>query len=441
MLIIHVIFILILFLPFFNSSDDINIYNISLGTPLNITNLQYHKEYLFNIEAKYPKTLRIKIIVKNNWLQYTLSNSLYIKEYKYINNNYSDDFTPLSQSSAEGKEYEIDEPVRNLFSYTENNSETNFCTIKFVCEYEYNYFYIVIEYEKPYDLPVGITKNFYNILEFYTNHFFITGVKRFQRINVTMTAKSTNNNPFSDIYISEYINRTEEYHKYVLHKTPTITNYEIISQKEKIFSINFFYDIEISPTIVLSLKFLFDLDYLSFNIEVAGGEIFFNKNYDSKNITNLKANNPYYLFCKTVQFQTIDVTLSTKNNVKIYEYKNKSETVYKISEGKIMLNSRIDEDKLNIYFTYRISSANITDIGFQFIPKFDLDFVFAQMEIKGGSYYLNDEDVKRLYIIYPGYELYFWINSSQYETVIINIKTNYLEGNPFNNVDIYYFFL
>ena len=182
------IFILILFLPSFNSSEDINIYNASLGIPLNITNLKNGSKYLFNIEAKYPKILRIKIIVMKNLLQTTLGGSLYIKEYKDINNNYSVGFTHLKYFSSNDKEREIDEPVRYLFDYTLSNSETNFCTIKFVCKYDHGYFYTVIEYDVPYDLPVGITKIFYNVSEYYFHHFFITGVKRFQRINVTMIA-------------------------------------------------------------------------------------------------------------------------------------------------------------------------------------------------------------------------------------------------------------
>ena len=84
-----------------------------------------------------------------------------------------------------------------------------------------------------------------------------------------------------------------------------------------------------------------------------------------------------------------------------------------------------------------MNSLDITDIGFQFIPNFDLDYLFAKIAIIGGVYYLNDEDIKHIYNIYPGYEMSFWIKSSQYDTININLKYIFSEENPLNNLYIY----
>ena len=445
MIFIHKIFALFLLLPSLISSDDINFYNLPLGIPLNISNVKLHSKYIFNVEANYPKILRIKIIIPSVFKSIGLVGEMNVKELKEIDDYYFFGIVALTKPSIK---YNPDESVIYLFSYDIYEPDTKFCYIEYFCEKSQEYFYIVVDLTEPYDLPIGITKTFYNVLEFFDNYFFLTGVERFQRINITMTVKGENKHPFSNIYISEYIYKTENYRDYVVRTNPLVynykSNYKTISEVENIFSINFMYDIERYPTVVLSAKFSCELYYLDLKVEAAGGEISFYDNYGVKNITNLKANYPYYFFSNVVQYQTVLITLITKyyeffpfDEVKIYEYRNKNKSVNRILKNKIITNPVYNTDQLNISFSYQMNSSDITDIGFQFIPNFDLDYLFVKMNVMGGFYYLNDEDIKIIYNVYPGYGISLWIKSSKSETIITNLKYNYSEENPLNDLDIY----
>ena len=440
MFIIHEILFFFLLFPSIASSNDINVYNLSLGIPLNVTDIELHSVYIFNIEVNYPKILRIKAITDFS-LELGKYSEIYMKEHKELDEYY---FIGISAFYQTSKKYNSDNSIRYLFSYDIRKPDTNFCSFEYLCNKGHDYFYIVVDLAESYDLPIGNTKTLYNVSEFFDNYFFIIGVERFQRMNVTMTVKGKNKHPFSNIYISEYAYRTEEFRNYKLRNSPNVYSYETISEDEYIYAFNFIYDIERYPTVVLSLRFLCDLYYLNLTVEAAGGEFSFHDNYGTKNLTNLKANYPYFFFSNIAQYQTILITLITKYyenlpfyNVKIYEYKNKSNPVDKILKETIITNPIFNNEKLNISFSYQMNSLDITDIGFQFIPNFDLDYLFAKIAIIGGVYYLNDEDIKHIYNIYPGYEMSFWIKSSQYDTININLKYIFSEENPLNNLYIY----
>ena len=435
---INEIFVLSLLTLSLIYSDDINIYNLSLGIPLNITNVKLSSKYIFIVEANYPKILRIKIKIPR---YISLLGYIYMTEYKEMNEFYYLDSVPLIQTS---RKVFPDESVRYLFSHDIKKQKTNFCYIEYYGRSNLDYFYIIVDLNENYDLPIGITKTIYNVSEFFDNYFLIPGVKRFQRINITMTAKGIDKHPFSNIYISEYIYRTEEYRNYVSRKSINIYKYKTISVDENIYSINFFYDIERYPTVVLSMKLFCYLYYLDLKVEAGGGEISMYNNYKAKNITNLKANYPYYFFSNIYQYQAILINLNTKyyeifpfDEVEIYEYKNKSESVNRIIKNKIITTPSFNNEQLNISFSYQMNTSGITDIGFKLIPNLDLDYLYVKMYIMGGIYYLNDEDMKIIYNIFPGSEMEFWLKSSQNEVIIANLKYNYLEENPLNYLDIY----
>ena len=446
MLMIYEILVLFLLFPFHISSDNLILYNISLGIPLNITNIKLDSTYIFNIAANYPKILRIKIIIPKDSLKIGASGELFMKEKRELDQDNDYSLNPLSHYS---KKNNSDGSVRYLFSYNTYFRETNFCCIKYLSNKYFRYFYILVDLTEPYDLPIGITKTFYNVLEYFYNYFFIKGVERFQRVNITMTLKGTNKQPFSNIQMLEYILRTEDYYDYELNKEINFNNYKILDEIESIYSINFIYDIKLYSTIALSLKFQCDLDYLDIYVEAGGGEIPFYDNIISKNITNLKANYPYYLSTNIVQYQTVLITLFTKfyeiepfDNVYIYEFFSKYETVYSISYGEVTTNTYFLNNTKLLMISFILNSFDslyINYIGFQFIPKFDLDYLFITMKVMGGVYYLKEKDFQKIYNIYPNYEVKIYIKSSQYETKIISLKYNYLEKNPLNNVDIYEF--
>ena len=339
--------------------------------------------------------------------------------------------------------YLPNETIRFLFPYDISNPETKICSFEYLPHNNLNYFYILIDTDKPFDITIGTTKYFSDIFDFYNYYFLISGAKRFQRLNFTITAKCTEFYPLNKFFIAEYLNKTNDYENYITKSS--IPNYNFQRIDEEIYILNFTYDIQKYPTIALFINFVYDLYNLSINIEAAGGEILFDDNTNTKNISNMKANNPYYFFTKTTQYQTSLITLITNytknfpfDYVEIYLYKNKSDTEYAILKGQLETKKDLKNNELIITSSYQTNSSDVTDIGFKLIPKFDLDFIFAKIDIMGGVYYINEDGfIQKFYNVHHGYDLSFWIKSEQNQRTIIRLKYNLLEENPLKNLHVY----
>ena len=345
MFIYYEILFLFLLYPFLNSSIDIDIYNLSLGVPLNITDKKQYSINIFTINADYPKTLRIKILIPKGSLKLGTDGELYMGESVELNKLHHG----LILFSKTSKKTNRDKSITYLFSYSIMRPVTNVCHLEYFPNKARDYFYIIVDLTEHYDLSLGVTKNFYNVSDFFHNYYFITGVEGFQRINTTMIVKSTNKQPFSEIYVLEYKYRTENLDNIALGKRIYVSDYKFIDENENICAINFVYDIEKYPTVALSMNFMCDLYYLKLNVEAGEGEISLNESGE-KNIMNLKGNYPYYFFRNTVN-QTVLITLITKyykinpiDDVMINEYENKKESSYKELKKIIITNPLFNKE-------------------------------------------------------------------------------------------------
>ena len=438
----HIILCSFLLFSLLTSSEDIviNTYNISLGIPLNITNIKNDEKFIFNIETNNLKELRVKIIIPNMVKVSELKNEfMYIKEAESLNNFYTKNLFYFYRGSIK---YLPNETIRFLFPYYIIYPDSNICSFEYLSNHNLDYFYIIIDSGKSYDLPIGITKNFTDMVGNYDYYFFILGAERFQTLNITVSAKSSEFYPFKNIFMAEYLSRTEQYDNYIIKSLLPIYNFQ--KNNKDIFTTNLIYEIKRYPTIALLMKFKYELEYLSIKIEVAGGEISFYDNIRSKNILNIKATNPYYFFTKTTQYQTSLITLTTNytenypfDYVEIYLYKNKIDNDYEIIKRQLETNIDFNNSKLILSSSYQTNSSDITDIAFKFIPKYDFDYIFAKMYIMGGHYYIYNEDIKKIYNVLPGCEILFWIKAVQYQTTIMYLKYSYYEENPIKKLDIY----
>ena len=436
------IILFLLFSPLISYIEG-NYYQLVLGTPLNITNLTDNEHNKFLLKAKYQQELRIKIIIPNEIEKKILEERIIsIWEYIDINDGYYLDckFIYFSRISIR---YNSDNTIRILFNYYVRNINTNFLKFLYLSYYRPKYFYIIVELAEHYDINTGIVCGFDNLLEHYENKFFISGVKRFQRINVSLTVKSSEFEAFELVYIKEFSKRPGDFADYGELTFPDY-NLAVIDKIDNISSINFIYDIQLYPIVVLSLRFKCDIYYLNISVNVFGGEIIFEENNITKTITDIKADIPYYFSTKTTQFQTLLISLYTRyldkppfTYVDIYEYKNKSNKQNRVIKKQNVKYKIVNNDILLVSFKYKNTQSSITDIGFKFISNYDLDYIDAKMNIMGGTYYMNDGDIQKFINIYPECEFFIWIKMSQFQIMKMNIKSNYLKENPINNVDIY----
>ena len=327
------------------------------------------------------------------------------------------------------------------------NQKAKRIIIHFYPNYNLTYLNIIVDLANPFYLQKGITQKFNNILEYYNYQFFL-GVELFQRINVTITAKSTELRPFNYVNITEYLNKTlDYYYNYNIISTPFY--YDIKNDVyHQIFSINLIYDIQLSNKVSLLLNFKCDLDYVKIYFESIGGEIILEDN-KAKNIPNIKNNIPYFFSTKTTLFQTSLITLrikSCENNpidfLDIYGINDINNLEIGIIGKQIPAKQINDKDKneLIIFYSYQVNSSDITRIGFKILPKFDLDYINAKIENMGGTFLMNDGENKKFDNIYPESEFHFWVKASQFQKIDMNVNINSNKEIPINNIDIYEYY-
>ena len=419
------IFLLILLFSPSNSSIKKDFYNLTLGNPLNITNINQFEDYIFYLEVNFPQELRIKLTIPNEIereeLQYK---KIYVEEH---GNNYYYGY-PIYQNSIK---YYPDKTVRIMISHFIRHQKTKKIIIYFYPNYNLTFLNINVDLANPFYIKKGISQKFNNILEYY-NHQFFLGVELFQRINVTITAKSTELRPFNHVNITEYLNKTVDYYyNYNIRSTPFY--YDIKNDVyNKIFTINLIYDIQLSNKVSLLLNFKCDLDYVEIYFESIGGEIVLDNN-KAKNIQNIKKNIPYFFSTKTNLFQTSLITLRIKNYENnpidyfdIYGINDKNNLEIGIIGKQIPPKQINDKDKneLIIFYSYQVNSSDITRIGFKIFPKFDMDYITAKIENMGGTFLMNDEEIKKFDNIYPENEFNFWVKASQFQKIEMNLNIN-----------------
>ena len=327
-----------------------NYYHMTLGIPLNITNLNYDDYNYFLLNVKYQQELRIKIIIPNEVEKNKLEQK-YIYIMEFIDNEYVKTTEEISFSDVSIRYY-YNNTIRILFPYYIRKPRTNILNLLHWPYYKPKYFYIIIELAQHYNLNLGITYNFNNILEYYENNFFILGVERFKRMNVSLIVKSSEFETFGDIYIKEFSKWSEDFFDYDECSFPYY-NLKIINEIDNIYSIDFVYDIKLYPIVVLSLRFKCDIYYLNMSVNAFGNEIIFEENNKTKIISDIKVGIPYYFFTKTSQFQTSLITLYTKylnespfDYVDIFEYKNKSNKEYRMIQKQCSKKEKINENEL-----------------------------------------------------------------------------------------------
>ena len=437
------IFLLILLSSPFIIFTKTNDYNLTLGNPLNITNLKQFEYNKFYLEVNYPQELKIKLTIPNEIeteeLQYK---KIYVEEENSPQGIYH--YYPFYQNSIK---YYPDKTVRIMLKHFLRFQKTKRCIIYFRPNYNLTYLNIIVDSANPFYIQKGISQKFNNILEYYNYQFFL-GVERFQRINVTITAKSTELRPFNHVNITEYLNKTlDYYYNYNIISTPFY--YDLKNDiYHQIISINLIYDIQTSNKVSLLLNFKCDLDYIEIYFESIGGEIILDDN-KAKNIQNIKENIPYFFSTKTNLFQTSLITLRIKNcennpidYFDICGINENNNLEIGIIEKQIQTKQINDKDKneLIMFYNYQVNNPDITRIGFKIIPKFDLDYIIAKIENMGGTFFMNNEEIKKFDNIYPESEFYFWVKASQFQKINVNLNINSNKENPINYIDIYEYY-
>ena len=202
MIFIHMVLVFFLSFPLFYSFNSTEIYNITIGNQYNFTNLSINKNYQFHIEINNPPELNIKIFPSfPNKIEYRkiYSQLFYITECE-------SDLSCGSKEIFGFHDYKFSySESKNciLIAYEIKNNKTKKILLEFCPNFNLN---IKVDLGKTYNITTGVIYNFTDILDSFTYHFFVSDIKRFQRINITIITKQEGwcYYPFDDIYIKEF---------------------------------------------------------------------------------------------------------------------------------------------------------------------------------------------------------------------------------------------
>ena len=440
----HISIIIILLFSLFDSYYSFNTIHLNPGIPVNITNLKENDTYVFNFDAYYSQKIRIKIITNKSFR--TIDNNfrsnyvVEIKEYFW----YQDYFMDYSLKSHSYSEIEIIDDIMIIdYNIKIKNKRTTICVFDIKPEFNVSFFYVDLDIGKDYDLSLYKKYTFTNLKMYLNYRFFINNTKRFQRLNVTTTTYCTKSEPLHNLFLAYYKTRDDKIND---RNNELIYDYLDLEKKKDINNINFIYDIKNNTKVALIYYFFVDINNITISVSAEGGDYEFDNNYITKNISNIKYNNPYYFFTNVNQYQVsiINITSNYYNNefpfdyVDIYEYKNKTYPENQIIKKQIITNEKINNEKCITSFTYKTKERNINDIAFKFIPKYDLDFILVKINTMGGTFFLNNNETKLINKVIPGYDLFFWIKVTIFQKVNINIKSrlNYTQKNPISYINI-----
>ena len=138
------IFLLILLSSPFSSFEKENYYNLTLGNPLNITNLKPFEDNIFYLEVNYPQELRIKLTIPNEIERETLQyKKIYVEEHG-INYYYG---YPFYQNSIK---YYPDKTVRIMISHFIRHQKTKRIIIYFYPNYNLTFLNINFDLANPF---------------------------------------------------------------------------------------------------------------------------------------------------------------------------------------------------------------------------------------------------------------------------------------------------
>ena len=168
-------------------------------------------------------------------------------------------------------------------------------------------------------------------------------------------------------------------------------------------------------------------------------------NGESKNISYLPRNIPYFLYINATQYQQVNInlTLNHFNNmpfeyIEIYEL---SEKHYFKSFNK-NFNKSIsfanDSNILSSYFSYMIDSFYTNYILLKIIPNFDISYLNIKIEVGGGYYELDKKYSKNIYNLFSKHSYYFFVIASKGDKFNIKFVLNSNETEiPFNSSYVY----
>ena len=407
-------------------------YDFISGISQNITNLKSGEEYYFYIKAINYQIVNIKLYINSNSSPFQL-----LQFYEYINrtNNYSS-YNRYYHSNI--NYYIKCNEIEGFDYYTVLYPNTNYVAYKLLLSYDIDFLVVNIEVKgETYNLINGELKNLTNLVS-ETPYYFFIDINKDQTANINLNINYMVPQPFTDLYIYEYLKDDIDFRREIKKEINTIIkNNELIGSTSYSAS----YD-----STHLGIKIIpeYDINYFTMKIKVGGGA--FNlKNDVLNNITNLTSLNTYYCFIKAKEFQKVTINLTMDymrinpfDFLKIYEFqgRNTSYSFYENNYEIQNINMTIKNNEIFTSFSYLVYSFLSEYLVIQIIPSYNINYLLVDLNLGGGSFDFEGSQTKNIsnLISNNSYYLYVYANSNQ--TINIYLSMDYTSMQPFKYINI-----
>ena len=407
-------------------------YDFISGISQNITNLKSGEEYYFYIKAINYQNVNIKLYINSNSNPFQL-----LQFYEYINrtNNYSS-YNRYYRSNI--NYYIKCNEIEGFDYYTVLYPNTSYVAYKLLLSYDIDFLVVNIEVKgETYNLINGELKNLTNLVS-ETPYYFFIDINKDQTANINLNINYMVPQPFTDLYIYEYLKDDIDFRREIKKEINTIIkNNELIGSTSYSAS----YD-----STHLGIKIIpeYDINYFTMKINVGGGA--FNlKNDVLNNITNLTSLNTYYFFIKAKEFQKVTINLTMDymsinpfDFLKIYEFqgRNTSYSFYENNYEIQNINMTIKNNEMFTSFSYLVYSFLSEYLVIQIIPSYNINYLLVGLNLGGGSFDFEGSQTKNIsnVMFNNSYYLYVYANSNQ--TINIYLSMDYISIQPFKNINI-----
>jgi len=390
-------------------------FDLEYGVGKNFTNIVPGK-YYFYIKARQNQTLDISF-TKNNgdinrWIIYEikeklgspiLNNSFYPKRTINVNKNI----------------------VIDSYSYKCIKLETNYIKIEFPLTSITKYMFGLITCKMSYNLDNGVPKTINNFERDITYFLLLERVKFGQKVNINLSMKYINDNPFKEIYINEYSSQ----YPYPSYKYNITIESKIV--KNNLLNITLSFPIKYKDTSSFDFGFNtnYNIDNIIVNIESKYICYYF-INGIPQNISDFITTYPYFFYINAKNKQqaiiTLDMSINYKEpfNLDIYEYEQldyKSNNYIKESSNK-----KYTVNNYKIEYTYSVSSDKAKYISFCISPSYYIKYISIKIEVGGEAFDLNNGFPINGLNLTARFPYYFSIQMKQYQKAnfIISIDKN-----------------
>jgi len=263
-------------------------YNLTNGVPKSLLNIKENTELSFYIRATVYQQAITTITVNNNVSPFTLITTC---SYKDLNSYCMNKLNRIVIFKQKGNQL----VTTDVYSVSYN--DTNYIGIHIMINKNISYLSITTTVGgKSYDLSSGLTKSVKNLLPSFPYTFRLPVKEGQRKINVTFAVINDTTKPFDSAYVYEYHSEKGRSSTRALHQ---IAN---ASPKKNNLILSFYHiiwggynvsyiDVVFEPKIkIKNLKIRIYADYC-FDLN----DYYTSKEIYPKNLTNLKANNDYYL--------------------------------------------------------------------------------------------------------------------------------------------------